>query len=62
MLIIFHYKLISVSPHFADVEETLPQQSKEFNFHPPSTWFRNEEPTQMTVDSEEIMHRQSQKK
>ena len=32
------------------LKETLPQQSKEFNFHAPSTWFRNEEPTPMTVE------------
>jgi hypothetical protein len=32
------------------LKETLPQQSKEFNFHAPSTWFRNEEPTRITVE------------
>lgn len=32
------------------LKETLPQgpqQSKEFNFYAPSTWFRNEEPTEI---------------
>jgi hypothetical protein len=32
------------------LKESLPEQSKEFNFYAPSTWFRNEEPTQMSVE------------